>query len=44
MTAAEEEALWEHVDRSTDILAAYAQTPTNHLPEIRTAAQQRVRL
>lgn len=39
----EEETLWAHVERSTDILAAYAQTLTNHLPEIRTAAQQRLR-
>lgn len=41
--AAEEEALWEHVERSTEILAAYARTLTNHLPAIRTAAQQRAR-
>ncbi|MFV2098039.1 hypothetical protein ACFHW1_21605 [Micromonospora sp. LOL_014] len=36
---AEEEALWDHVERSTEILAAYARTLTNHLPAIRTAAQ-----
>ncbi|MFY1696616.1 hypothetical protein [Solwaraspora sp. WMMA2101] len=35
----EEEALWDHVERSTEILAAYARTLTNHLPAIRTAAQ-----
>ncbi|RNH92880.1 hypothetical protein EEZ25_33570 [Micromonospora aurantiaca] len=39
--AAEEEALWEHVERTTDILAAYARTLTDHLPAIRTAARQR---
>ncbi|OKI58004.1 hypothetical protein [Micromonospora sp. CB01531] len=39
--AAEEEALWEHVERTTDILAAYARTLTDHLPAVRTAARQR---
>ncbi|MFI7211591.1 hypothetical protein ACIBP4_12175 [Micromonospora maritima] len=41
VSEAEEEALWEHVERTTDLLAAYARTLTSHLPAIRRAAQQR---
>ncbi|WP_329110166.1 hypothetical protein OG792_14800 [Micromonospora sp. NBC_01699] len=41
--SAEEEALWAYVDRSTDVLAEYARTLTDHLPAIRTAARQRIR-
>ncbi|MGC4805949.1 hypothetical protein [Micromonospora sp. DT233] len=37
-TAAEVEALYDHVERATDILADYARTLTRHLPAIRAAA------
>lgn len=38
-----EEALWEQVERSTDLLAAYARALTDHLPAIRAVSRQRVR-
>ncbi|MFV2103162.1 hypothetical protein [Micromonospora sp. LOL_024] len=37
-SASDSEALYDHIDRTTDILADYARTLTRHLPMVRTSA------